>query len=140
GGISAGWAVLEYVPPVAIAPSADRHVIGNDIEHLTEPALPQAGRKAHMRFAAAQFVVHPMMIDDIVAVLAAGRSLQIRRAIDMGNAKPADIIRNLRRSMEAEAGVQLQTICGDWNPGHSEVRQAKPDIVSRQRILDDVQW
>jgi hypothetical protein len=139
-GISTGRAVLEHIPPIAISATADRHVIGNDIEYLTQPTLAQPRGKARMGLLAAEFVVHTMVVDDIVTVLTTRRSLQIRRAVDMGNAEAANIIGNLRRRVEAETGVQLQTICSDWNPSHPEVRHARPDIVSRPGLLEDVKW
>ena len=58
----------------------------------------------------------------------------------MGNAEAANIIGNLRRGVEAETGVQLQTICSDWNPSHPEGKTCRPDIVSRPGLLEDVKW
>src|SRR2546430_17191801 len=77
GGISTGRPVLEHVPPVAIAAPADRHVIGNDVKHLAELALNQARGKARVRFAAAELIGYVMVIDNIIAVLAAGSGLEV---------------------------------------------------------------
>ena len=50
GRIAAGGPVFENVPPIAIAASADRHVVRNDIQHLSQMARAEPQREPVMRF------------------------------------------------------------------------------------------
>ncbi len=58
--------------------AAQRHVVGYDVEHLAEVRLAERLTEALVRGRASQLVVDALMVDDIVAVHAAGRRLQIR--------------------------------------------------------------
>jgi hypothetical protein len=117
GGKSAGRAVLEDVPPIFIL-RADGHVVGNDVEDLTEAEFSEASAETLMSFFAAEFGVDALMIDDVVAVHAAGSGLQIGRAIDMRDTERLEIGSDPYGVVECEAGVQLQTVSGVGNSGH----------------------
>lgn len=71
-----------------------------------------------MGFRAPKLIVHFVVIDDIVAVLASGRGLQIRRAIDMRNAELVEIIREAGGIVEAEIRVQLKPVRRNRNSLH----------------------
>jgi len=117
GSKAAGRAVLEDIPPVFIL-RADGHVVGNDVEDLTKAEFSEASAETLMSFFAAEFGIDALMIDDIVAVHAAGSCLQIRRAIDMRDTKGLEIGSDPYGVVECESGVQLQTISGVWNSKH----------------------
>ena len=72
-----------------------------------------------MSFSAAEFFIHFVMIDYVVSVPAAGRGLQIGRAVNMRDAQLAKIIRYGRGRIESKIRMQLQPICCYWNSRHS---------------------
>ncbi len=61
------------------------------------------------------------MIDDVVAVLRAGRGLQNRAGIEIGDPQVGEIARNVRRGVEGEILVQLHPIGGDGLAGSRQL-------------------
>ncbi len=57
------------------------------------------------------------MIDDVVAVGAARPRLEIGGGIDMADAEPGQIGRQLGGAVETEAFMELQTVGGAENDG-----------------------
>jgi hypothetical protein len=82
-------------------------VIGNNIEHLAEAARAQPELKTVVGLGAAELVVHFVVIDDIVAMPASGRGLQIGRAVNVRNAEIMKVIGDSGGLFEAEICVQL---------------------------------
>jgi hypothetical protein len=72
-------AVFEYVPPLRIGPCPDRHVIGDDVEHLPQSRTTEFQREALVSFRSSEFIVHMVMINDVISVSAARRRLKVRR-------------------------------------------------------------
>src|SRR6266704_2773911 len=63
-----------------------------------------------MRIGAAEFGVELAVVDDVIAVRAAGRGLQVRRAIEMADAQVSEIADDGRGIIEGEARMQLDTV------------------------------
>ena len=74
------------------------------------PCASSAVAKPGVAFGAAKLFVHFVMVDDVVAVGAARRRLQIGRTIKMADAQVGEVVRDCRGIVEAKAGVQLNTI------------------------------
>ena len=86
-GVAAGRAVLQHVPPPRIVWAADGHVIGHDVEHLPESGAPERFGQSRMPGRAAELAIDGSRIDDVVAVRAAFRGLQIRGAVEVADAQ-----------------------------------------------------
>ena len=110
--VAARGAVLEHVPPPGIVGAADGHVIGNDVEHLSEPDAAQRFGEPRVSRRPAELAVHRARIDDVVAVRAALRGLQVRGAVEVADAEGGQIVRDRRGRGEVEAGVELDAIGG----------------------------
>ena len=82
-----------------------------------------------MAFGAAKLFIHFMIIDDVVAVGASRRGLQIRGAIEMADAKFSQVIGNGRGIGESEAGVQLNAVSS------AEVR--RHDVAPSQSVTPE---
>ncbi len=107
--VAAVVAVLKHIVPVAVL-LTEAHVVGHDVEYLAEADFAEPAAESLMRRAAAEFLVDLAMVDDVVAVHAVGRGLQIRRAVDVADAERAQVVGNCRGIVEREAFVQLQTV------------------------------
>ena len=94
-------------------------MVRNDVENLTEAEFREARTETLMSFFAAEFCVDGLMIDDVIAVHAARSCLQIGRAIYVRDAKRFEIWSDPDGVVECEASVQLQTVSGVWNSGHT---------------------
>ena len=95
-GIGRIRAPFQHVEPQRIVGAADAHVVRHEIQHLPEPVLRE---RRHHRLESrliAQLRIERVMIDDVVAVGAARPRLQIGRGIDMADAEPGQIGRQLR--------------------------------------------
>jgi hypothetical protein len=77
GGIATGGTILQHVPPPAILYRPDCHMVGNNIENLSESPPLKAFTEFPMRLPVTEFVVYLVMVDDIVSVGATRRGLQI---------------------------------------------------------------
>lgn len=111
--ITAGRAVFEHIPPIAVMPSRDCHVIGNNIEHLAEVAFAETLAEAGMSFFTAQFLIYAMVIDDIIAMRAARSCLQVGRAIDVAYTEKLEIIGDGSSLVKVEVFVQLKAVGSD---------------------------
>ncbi len=76
-------AVLEHVGPPPVGRGRDRHVIRDDVEHLSQASGLQCRGEAREAFLAAKLHVRSRVIDHVVAMRAAGRCLEIGRAVEM---------------------------------------------------------
>ncbi len=85
GGVTARRTVFQYIPPPWVVLAADRHVIGDNVEHLPKSALPQLRAHRGVSSGASQLFIHLSMVDDIVTVRASRRRLQVRRCIEMAD-------------------------------------------------------
>jgi hypothetical protein len=85
-------------------------VVGNDVEYLAEARFSQPPCQPAMRIGAAEFGVEPAVVDDVIAVRAAGRGLQVRGAIEMADAQVSEIADDGRGIIEGEARMQLDTV------------------------------
>ena len=72
--VAAVVTVLEHVVPVAIL-VAKTHVVGHDVEHLTETDVAETIAEALVCSAAAELFVDAAMVDDVIAMHAVGRGL-----------------------------------------------------------------
>src|SRR5207245_5197163 len=90
GGVLTRRAVLQHVPPPAV-PAGDGHVVGDDVEHLPEPGVAQGGAHALMAGGAAELVVDPAVVDDVVAVGGTGRGLAVGRRIEVAHAQAGQV-------------------------------------------------
>jgi hypothetical protein len=99
--------------------------------------LLQGGAHGGERGVIAELGIELAMIDDVVAVGAAGTCLEVGRQVRMADAQPPQIRRQLRDSLKAEALLQLQAIGGARDYGEMPVgfgiRRARSNAGSRPR-------
>jgi hypothetical protein len=110
GGIAARRAVLQHVPPPGVVPLGDGHVVGNDVEHLPEPVLAERAAEPCVALLAPQLLVDPGGIDDVVAVCAPLRRLEVGGAVEMAHPEIGEIAGDRRGLVEAELGAELDTV------------------------------
>ncbi len=82
-------------------------MVGNYVDHLAQAARRQRIEEALVSLGAAQFVVDPTVIDDVVAVGAAGRGLQVRRCVDVADTQLGQVAGDVGRRIEPEAFMEL---------------------------------
>lgn len=97
-------------------------MIRHNIEHLPETVCAKTKREVFMRLRATQFVIYLVVIDYVVTVDAAGRGLQIWRAVDMRYAQFVQISGDRGRIVKSEVCMQLQTIRRNRDSLHPLVR------------------
>jgi len=90
--------------------AGDGHVVRHDVEQLAEVMVGEGEAEPGVAFLASQLGVQVRVVDDVVAVGAAGRGLQVGRAVEVTDTKPGQISGCLRSLVEAEAGLQLDAI------------------------------
>src|SRR5262249_23476592 len=107
--------VLQHVGPPRIF-LADPHVIGNDVEDVPHPLFAQRGREGGVTGLVADLGIERAMIDDVVAVLAAGPCLQVGRGVAVRDPEIVQVRHQRSGIAEAELAVQLESIrrLGTW--------------------------
>jgi hypothetical protein len=110
-GVAARRAVLEHVPPQLVL-AMDGHVVRNDVQELPQVVPPQGAAEALVRLTPPELGIHLMVVDDVVAVRAAGDGFQVGRAVEMTDAQVLQVRRDRGRRIEAETGVQLDAVRG----------------------------
>jgi len=93
-------------------------VIGDDVEHLPEIGSPQRLGESSVSRRSAELAIHRARVDDVVAVHAAFRGLQVRRAVHVAHAERREIVGDRRGRGEVEAGVELNAVGGAELSGH----------------------
>src|SRR5260370_37885182 len=101
-------APLQHVEPPRIIGTANTHVVGHEIEHLTETAV--AKRRHHVTECrlVAELRVELAMVYDVIPVSAARPRLQVGRGIDVADAQPRQIGSEVCGIPETEALAELQ--------------------------------
>src|SRR5271166_4783703 len=74
GSVPTEGTVLEHIPPVTIF-FPERHVVGNDVQHLSEPNLSEPCAEALVGGGAPNLVVYTLRVDNVITVSASWRGL-----------------------------------------------------------------
>ncbi len=109
-GVPARAPVLEDVPPPRVRASGGRHVVGHDVDDQADAALLQGRRQPPETVLPAQLVTDPAGIDDVVAVGAACRGLQHRRAVEVRHAQAAEVGGATGGGIEVEVLRELHAV------------------------------
>ncbi len=109
-GVGAGGPVGQHVPPPAVVPAVEGHVIGHDVEHRPQALVTQPLAQRPQALDATQLRVHTMGVDDVVAVGTAGRRLQGGREVGVGDAQGGQVVGDIGQGGEVEARVQLHPV------------------------------
>jgi hypothetical protein len=75
------------------------------------------------------------MRDHVVTMSAAGRGLQVRRAIQVRYPEIAKIVCNTYGIVEGELFVELKPIRRNRGTGHGEVQSSKLSLILRLRLI-----
>lgn len=108
-GVAARRSIFENIPPGPILRSRG-HVIGHDVEHLAELQLLQALTKASVARFPAELFIYLIVINDVVPMHAARRSLQVGRTVNVRDAELFQITCDCDRVIKSEARMQLQPV------------------------------
>ena len=85
-------------------------MVGNDVQELPQLLLLQAFKKARMAFFAAQLLVHPLLVHNVVPVHAAFRRLHVRRTVNVRNSQLPQVRHHAASVVKREPGIQLQPV------------------------------
>jgi hypothetical protein len=91
---------------------SDAHVIGHDIEHLTQMMLSERVAELFVADCAAELGVDALMVKAIVAVCAARGGLKIWRAVNMADAQRFKIVGDFSGFLETKPRTQLEAVGG----------------------------
>ena len=83
-GVRRGGSVFQHVVPPDVFVADDAHVVGHDVEDLAEVVLAQGVDEGGVIGVVADLGIEMLMIQNVVAVLAAGPGFQVGRGIDSG--------------------------------------------------------
>ncbi len=111
-GVHRGLAVLEHVHPPGVVAAEDAHVVRHEIEDVPHAVARAARRQALEVRGAADLRVERVVVDDVVAVRAAGARAKVRRAVQVADAERGQVGHERGGIGEGEAGVELQAIGG----------------------------
>jgi hypothetical protein len=75
----------QHIPPAPVI-TADRQVIGHDVQYLAEPVGLQGGVHRIKVFFRAELWIERIMVDDILTMRAHEACLQIRKCVKMADA------------------------------------------------------
>ena len=128
----AGRTVFQDVPPPPVGP-VDGHVVGHDVEYLTQPGGTKGPDQASMPGRAAPLRVQSLGVDHVVPVSAARSRLKVGRAVQVCDTERGDVVGQLRRLVEAEAAVQLHPIGRTWSHLALSTRQHWISAYRRDR-------
>ena len=78
------------------------HVVGHEIEDEPDVGLRQRLAQSQERFFAAEFRIERVVVDDVVAMRAAGAGLEKGRSIEMADAECLEVRHDARGVVEAE--------------------------------------
>src|SRR5262249_25214212 len=108
-------APFQHIEPPRVVRMADAHVVRYEIEDQAKAVRLE--RDAHPRkaFGAAEFGIELLVVNDIVAVRAAGPRFQERGSIEMRDAERLEIGCERGGIVEAKILRQLKTICCERN-------------------------
>ncbi len=132
-------AVLEHVLPPRVVGGEHAHVVGHEVHHLRHAVARKLGHEGVEVLAGADLRVEGLVVDDVVAVLAAGARAQVRRAVDVAHAEIGEVGYEARHVAEGELTVQLHAIRGERNAGSLEARRrgaacTRPATQRRQAL------
>ena len=109
-GVCRRRAVLEHVEPPSVVGPHDAHVVRHHVKDEPEAMRAERGDEVLEARAAAELRVDRAVVDDVVAVGAAGTRAQDRRAVEVAHAEPREVRRETRRIGEGEGAVELDAV------------------------------
>ena len=108
-GIAPGRTIFQHILPPGVL-GADRHMVGNHIEHLAQPGSTEGVLHSLVRGLTAQLVVDAGVIDYVIPVGAARRRLQVGRGIQVADAQFGQIPGDFRGIIEGEFWPKLNAV------------------------------
>ena len=104
-GVGRAAPVLEHVVPPVVVRAGDAHVVGDDVHDEAHAALLQRRRQRVQVAVRADLGVQARMVDDVVAVHAAGPRDQEGRGVDVRDAQGVQVVDQRGCIAEVEALV-----------------------------------
>jgi hypothetical protein len=93
------------------------HVVGHDVGDDAQPGARDGGNQRIEVAARAELGVERPVIDDVVAVAAAGPGTEPRRGVQPADAQVDEVVDDAGGIAESEAGLQLQPVSRRWQVG-----------------------
>jgi hypothetical protein len=94
-------------------------VVRDDVEDVAHAVGAQCVAQPAVGLGAAELLVQPAVVDDVVAVGAPRRGLEVRRAVEVADAEIGEVRHDRRRVVEGEPRVQLHAV-GRPHVGHRQ--------------------
>ena|GEM_PF-5938703 len=82
------WTPFQHVEPPRVVGAANADMVGYEIQHLPETVV--AKRRHHLTEGrlVAELRVELAVVDDVIAMCAAGTRFQVRRGVNVADAQP----------------------------------------------------
>ncbi len=110
--IRAATAPFQQVQPPRVVGTADRHVVGHDIENQAHTVLAQGLDQAQQGRFAAQFRIDDRRVDNVIAVHRAGTGFEQRRRVDVADTQAGEVGHQWHGVVEGEILMELQALGG----------------------------
>ena len=142
-GVVGRRAVLQHIEPPDVVGAHHAHVVRHHVQDLAHAVRLERVDERFEVLAASDLRVERVVVDDVVAVLAARARLEVRRAVDVADAQAGEVGHELCRLVEAEIAVELQAIGCAWNdrahtlpraPLAAAARRARPRACARASV------
>jgi len=130
-----GTAVLHHVLPPGVGTVADAHVVWHRVEDEPHAGPVQFGHQSAEILLRAQLRVDGIVVNDVVAVDAAGARSQDRRSVAMGHAQRLQVGNQAARMLEAEVTMKLKAISGKRPRGTLLLPQAVEALGDRAALF-----
>jgi hypothetical protein len=105
-------AVFEHVQPPGVVGVHHAHVVRHRVQYVAHAVLGEGGAEALQILIAADLGIDRVVVDDVVAVRAAGAGLEVGRAVDVGDAQFRQVGHDGLGVLEGERLVELQAVGG----------------------------
>ena len=114
-GVLRRGSVFQHVLPPAVMRVVDAHVVGHDVDDQPQPLVAQCLGKGVKLLFGAQLRVELAMIDNVVAVAAAGAGTKEGGEIRGSDAEIRHVADQSTRGIEGQMPTKLQPIGGNGN-------------------------
>src|SRR5579872_1251336 len=108
-------------------------MVRHDVENLSHAECAELLTEACQGVFPAEKSVYLVIIYCVIAMRAAASRLQIRRTVDVGHTQLLQISDDRRRAVEAQSGMQLESISRSGGRHKNPVRDTAPHMRSGRR-------
>src|SRR4051812_25420640 len=108
-------AMLQHVLPPGVESAIDTHVIGDDVDNQSKPAIMQRRYQGIELGPRPNLRIECVLINDVIAVIAPRNRRKDGRRVEMTYAKIGEVRDQRRRIRKPEASVKLHAVGCPWH-------------------------